>query len=194
VVVGLDPSLDMVRSARARGLEVVEASASSIPLPDASFDVVFSNAALHWVDDHPSVIREVARVLRPGGRMVARLGGAGNQSEVIVAGIALFGQEPYVAHRPHDLRAPWNMGDPGEWAVELVRHEMRILDLRLIPSPTGWRNVDDMKQWFIPIANVFTRFLPAELRERYFHDLIDLAWQRIDPDRAFIRLVVDAER
>ena len=193
-VVGLDASPEMVRATVARGIEAVEASANAIPLPDASFDVVFSNAALHWVDDHPAVIRHIARVLRPGGRLVARLGGAGNQTEITVAGLTLLGEEPYAAHRPPDLRSPWNMGDPGEWAAELVRHGMRIHDLRLIAAPSGWRTVDDMKTWFVPVANVFTRYLPVELQTRFFHEAVELAWSRTDPERAFYRLVVDAER
>lgn len=193
-VVGLDSSAEMVRAAAARGLEVVEASANDIPLPDASFDVVFSNAALHWVDDHPSVVRHIARVLRPGGRLIARLGGAGNQTEITVAGLTLFGNDPYAAYRPADLRTPWNMGDPGVWAAELVRHGFRIHDLRLIAAPSGWRTVDDMKTWFVPVANVFTRHLPPELHNRFFNEAVELAWSRTDPDRAFYRLVVDAER
>lgn len=193
-VVGLDSSPDMVRAAAARGLEVVEASANAIPLPDASFDVVFSNAALHWVDDHPAVVREIARVLRPGGRVVARLGGAGNQTEITVAGLTLFGVAPYAEHRPSDLASPWNMGDPGVWAAELVRNGFRIHDLRLIAAPSGWHSLNDMKTWFVPVANVFTRFLPEELRASFFHEAVELAWSRTDPERAFYRLVVDAER
>ena len=193
-VVGLDASPEMVRAAAARGLDVIEASANAIPSPDASFDVVFSNAALHWVDDHPAVVRHIARVLRPGGRLIARLGGAGNQTEITVAGLTLFGVEPYAQYRPADLRSPWNMGDPGVWAAELVRNGMRIHDLRLIAAPSSWRDVDDMKTWFVPVANAFTRFLPEELQSRFFHEAVELAWSRTDPERAFYRLVVDAER
>lgn len=193
-VVGLDASPEMVRAAASRGLEVIEASANAIPAPDASFDVVFSNAALHWVDDHPAVVRHIARVLRPGGRLIARMGGAGNQTEITVAGLSLFGAEPYAQYRPADLRSPWNMGDPGVWAAELVRNGMRIHDLRLIAAPSGWRSVDDMKSWFVPVANVFTRFLPEELQTRFFHEAVELAWSGTDPERAFYRLVVDAER
>lgn len=43
---------------------------SSIPFEDASFDVVFSNQSLEHVHDCERAIREIARVLRPGGRLV----------------------------------------------------------------------------------------------------------------------------
>ena len=42
------------------------------------FDAVFSNAALHWMTRPEVVLHGVARLLRPGGRFVAELGGHGN--------------------------------------------------------------------------------------------------------------------
>jgi len=56
-------------SAGAPGLEVLAGNAEAIPLPDASVDVVTSNGVLNLVPDKPRAIREVARVLRPGGRL-----------------------------------------------------------------------------------------------------------------------------
>lgn len=41
-----------------------------LPFPDGAFDVVFCRSVLHHLDDHPRVMREMARVLRPGGRMI----------------------------------------------------------------------------------------------------------------------------
>jgi arsenite methyltransferase len=40
-----------------------------IPLPDASIDVVISNCVINLSTDKPSVLREIGRVLRPGGRI-----------------------------------------------------------------------------------------------------------------------------
>jgi SAM-dependent methyltransferase len=49
---------------------LVHAPAESVPLPDASFDIVFSDhAALSWGDPQ-RVVPEVARLLRPGGLLV----------------------------------------------------------------------------------------------------------------------------
>lgn len=56
-------------SAGAANLEVLEGNAEAIPLPDASVDVVTSNGVLNLVPDKPRAFREVARVLRPGGRL-----------------------------------------------------------------------------------------------------------------------------
>lgn len=46
------------------------ADAESLPLRDASVDVLFSNLALQWCPDLPTVLAEFSRVLRPGGRLL----------------------------------------------------------------------------------------------------------------------------
>lgn len=59
--------------AREAGVEinVVEEWGESLPFADAAFDVVFCRAVLHHARDLNALCREVARVLRPGGRFVA---------------------------------------------------------------------------------------------------------------------------
>jgi arsenite methyltransferase len=60
------------RAAAAAGashVEVLEGSAEDIPLPDGSVDVVTSNGVLNLVPDKPRAAAEIARVLRPGGRV-----------------------------------------------------------------------------------------------------------------------------
>jgi ubiquinone/menaquinone biosynthesis C-methylase UbiE len=48
---------------------IVEGSAEQLPFPDASFDVVISNGVIDLIPDKDAVFSEIARVLRPGGRI-----------------------------------------------------------------------------------------------------------------------------
>jgi malonyl-CoA O-methyltransferase len=70
-VVALDASRAMLREAARHPAEsrvgLLCATAEAIPLPDASFDLVFSNLMLPWCEDVDAVFAEVARVLRPRG-------------------------------------------------------------------------------------------------------------------------------
>jgi trans-aconitate 2-methyltransferase len=52
-------------------------------------DAILSTATFHWVPDHDAMFRSLAAVLRPGGRLVAQCGGAGNVASVqrVLAGI-----------------------------------------------------------------------------------------------------------
>jgi arsenite methyltransferase len=73
--IGLDMTDEMLDLARANaaeaGVENVEflkGYIEELPLPDASVDVVISNCVINLSADKPKVLREAARVLRPGGR------------------------------------------------------------------------------------------------------------------------------
>ena len=71
-VVGVDASEDQLRIAgnRLPGLELVHADARNLPFADASFDSAFSTFTHTDFDEFPAAVREVLRVLRPGGRFV----------------------------------------------------------------------------------------------------------------------------
>jgi arsenite methyltransferase len=73
---GLDMTRDMVdlahRNAAEAGVgnvEFLEGEIEAIPLPDSSVDVVISNCVINLSTDKPAVLREIFRVLRPGGRI-----------------------------------------------------------------------------------------------------------------------------
>ncbi len=73
--IGLDMTIEMLELARANAaeagavnVEFLQGYLEDIPLPDASVDVVISNCVINLAADKHLVIREAARVLRPGGR------------------------------------------------------------------------------------------------------------------------------
>ena len=68
---GIDLSPGMLERARARGLDVVEGSATSIPFEDDAFDLTVSFKVLPHVPDVGRALSEMARVTRPGGHLVA---------------------------------------------------------------------------------------------------------------------------
>jgi arsenite methyltransferase len=75
-VIGVDMTSSMLAtagsSADAMGLgnvELHEALIESLPVPDASVDVVISNGVIDLVPDKDAVMDEIERVLRPGGRL-----------------------------------------------------------------------------------------------------------------------------
>src|ERR1035441_2173022 len=71
-LVGLDIDPHETALARERKVyqEVVTASADRLPFADSQFDFVFSNSVLEHIQNIESVLIEVARVLRPGGRLI----------------------------------------------------------------------------------------------------------------------------
>ena len=77
-VVGIDMSPEMLavaeagrREATFPQVEFQVAQVEALPFPDASFDVALSNGVLNLIPDKPQALREIFRVLRPGGRLQA---------------------------------------------------------------------------------------------------------------------------
>jgi ubiquinone/menaquinone biosynthesis C-methylase UbiE len=68
---GIDLSAGMLARAAARGLSVSQASATALPLPDASVDVAYSFKVLAHIPDIAGALSEMARVVRPGGYVIA---------------------------------------------------------------------------------------------------------------------------
>jgi ubiquinone/menaquinone biosynthesis C-methylase UbiE len=131
-VLGVDASVDMVAAARERGVEAEQANAESLPFHDATFDAVFSNAALHWVRDQDAMLAQVHRVLKPGGRFVAEMGGHGNIAAIRVALMAVLERHGY-GNREDGV----NYYPTAECYTErLKRHGFKVEQMAIIPRPT----------------------------------------------------------
>jgi SAM-dependent methyltransferase len=90
-VTAADLSPDMLAIARRRvtelGLDnatVVEGRAESIPADDGAFDVVLACLSLMYVIDRETAAREMARVLRPGGRLVAAVWAGPEECDIVL--------------------------------------------------------------------------------------------------------------
>jgi SAM-dependent methyltransferase len=84
-VVASDVSPRMVTLTRERGIETVVADVEQLPFDDGSFDCAVANWVLYHARDPRAAASELARVLRPGGRLVAATMGVGHMDELWTA-------------------------------------------------------------------------------------------------------------
>lgn len=85
-VVGIDFSSEMIAYAKDAFSKPTfrQMDAQALSFHDR-FDVVFSNAALHWVKDHKAVLLGIYKALKPNGRAILQMGGEGNAQKVFEA-------------------------------------------------------------------------------------------------------------
>jgi trans-aconitate methyltransferase len=168
-VTGADLSAEMVAAARARGVTAEVANAEALSFADASFDAVFSNAALHWVRDHEAMIGQVHRVLAPGGRFVAEMGGHGNIAAIRVALMAALARHGHAGREDGVNYYP----TPESYTRRLERHGFRVDRIALIPRPTPLGE-GGMAEWLRTFRKGVIDSLPEDLRETVVQETADL--------------------
>ena len=152
-VVGVDASAEQIAATRALGIDARVMSGDALTF-DAEFDAVFTNAALHWIKDAPAVIAGVRRALKPGGRFVGEMGGAGNCAAVRGAlheALADRGIDP-------DKLDPWFFPDETEYGGLLKAEGFEVQAIErfnrptLIPGP--------LEDWLDTFCESFLKALP----------------------------------
>jgi len=123
-VSGVDISPGMVAAARrivaGLGLDHVtmtEGRAESLPLPDGAVDAVLASLSLMFVLDRAAAAREIARVLKPGGRLVAAVWGSPDRCDIV-----RFQQTAgrFAATPPAPDAGPSSMADPAPFLRQLA--------------------------------------------------------------------------
>lgn len=149
-VLAIDASAAQVDAARARGVD-----AQVLDGLELDFDAVFSNAALHWMRPISKVFENVYRALKPGGRFVAELGGAGNISSIRTALYDVFEARGLDPAR-YD---PWSFPGPGEASGLLQKIGFEISELHLFRRPTPLPG--DVGGWLDTFAGQFLAAVDA---------------------------------
>ncbi len=142
-VLGLDSSADMIAQARVNYPALLFTHTDIVAFDQPkTFDAVFSNATLHWVRDANGAARAIAAALKPGGRLVAEFGGAGN-----IAGIATAVQAALRDATGQDVPHNWYFPTVGEYASMLETHNLTVHAAWLFERPTPLDGADGMRNW-----------------------------------------------
>jgi len=106
-VIGLEYDLERAIEAGGNSDKIINAAGESIPLPSSTFDLILSHEVIEHVQDDRAAIREMIRVLKPGGRVVIFCPNRGYPFEthgIFWNGKYYFGNKLFVNYLPRALR------------------------------------------------------------------------------------------
>ena len=106
-VCGLEFDFERAAEAAKNSPRILNAACESLPLPSSTFDLILSHEVIEHVQDDHLAIREMARVLRPGGRIVLFCPNRGYPFEthgIYWKGKYYFGNKLFVNYLPHSWR------------------------------------------------------------------------------------------
>lgn len=183
----IDRSANMLAVARAHlrdegfgAARFVHADLSRIPFASGVLDLVFSTATFHWVLDHDVLFAELARVLRPGGRLVAQCGGAGNLGGLHGRAVALIASAEFAPYF-RDWQHPWLFADAATTARRLEAAGFDQVDTNLEETPTVFPDAPAFRTFLTTVVlRPFLARLPAPGPADAFTDAM-VAQSALDP-------------
>jgi len=202
-VLGIDASSQMIALASTSypptqypNLEFRQMDATALDLP-SDLDVAFSNATLHWIQDHRAVLRGVRTALRREGRLLFQMGGRGNADDVLAVVQGLTRAPAWSAYFV-GFRSPYHFYGVEEYRAWLPALGFDIVRLELIPKDMRHNNPDGLKGWLRTTWFPYTDCLPVERREPFLDALVAayLAEHPVDQEGGthvrMVRLEVEA--
>jgi trans-aconitate methyltransferase len=201
---GIDLSADMIQLARTTfngrshpNLRFQQMDAARIQLA-RGFDLAFSTAALHWVADHPAVLKGVHACLKPGGRLLFQMGGRGNAQAVYEALRSVVEAGEW---RPclGDFAFPYHFLTPADYEGWLPACGFRPKRAELFPKEMRHPDREGFKGWLRTTWFPYTDRLPEGMRDPFLEAVVDRYLATHPPDAEgrtrvrMVRLEIEAE-
>jgi SAM-dependent methyltransferase len=181
---GVDLNQGMLEVARATdpSIEWLHADACALPLPDASFDLVLCQQGVQFFPDRGTGLREMRRVLAPGGRLAVSVWRAAlhNPGWLRLAETL----ERHAGEAGAMMRAPFSLSDGAELR-DLVRSAgFRDVSLRIAVLPVRFPSAGDLLDYqevASPLAGPLAE-LSGEARDGLAHDFTDALLPHTDDE------------
>ena len=205
-VLGVDASPEMIAFAqktfppsRSLRFKFQICDARKLEAVAGEFDLVFSNAALHWVDDHEAILRGAAAALKTGGRLVVSCGGKGNAHDVFLVlrpEMRLARWRDFFRNMP----APYFFYSPGDYGKWLPKFGFKTHFLKLTPKDATYDGADGFATWIRTTWLPYVQRVPEHLREDFIAATTRRYLAKHPPDAEgkvhvrMVRLEIEAEK
>jgi len=172
-VLGIDASLGMIHTAqeqKADNLRFQQLDINELQF-DSEFDVVFSNAALHWVQDHHRLMGNIYRALRPEGIIRLNFAGDGNCSNFFQVIKEVMATSEF-RDSFKEFVWPWYMPKINEYELLVRDYPFREISVWEENADRHFASADQMTNWIDqPSIVPFLKYI-EDAKKQDFRDLV----------------------
>jgi trans-aconitate methyltransferase len=177
-ILGVDSSNDMIELACQNyphgkhpnlGFKLVDAK--HLPFKE-QFDIVFSNAALHWIKDHKPVILGIKNSLKPNGRILLQMGGEGNAESIISLLETIIAEKEWKQYFS-GFEFPYGFYDPETYELWLKEAALSPIRVELIPKDMSYKDKDGLAAWIRTTWLPYTDRVPTHQRKEFITQFVE---------------------
>lgn len=136
------------------------------------FDVIFSNACLHWVKDHRKVLKKVDNALKLTGRILFQMGGKGNAAEIVEIVENLI-KSPDWSIYFENFNFPYGFYSDEEYEVWLRDTSLKPINTQLIPKDMVQKGKQGLAGWLRTTWLPYLNRLPEEKRTLFIDSILN---------------------
>jgi SAM-dependent methyltransferase len=177
---GVDASIDQVMACKNLGIPSAVMDGHNLAFNEV-FDAILTNAALHWMTSPNDVIDGMWNSLKPGGRVVGEMGGAGN-----IARITRALTEALIRRSLQDkIVFPWFFPEVADYRQRLETRGFVVGYMELIPRPTPLPGA--ITAWLDTFGEQFLFLVPKRERAAFKDEVAkDLQADLFDPSGQWV--------
>jgi trans-aconitate methyltransferase len=138
---------------------------------DRRFNFIFSNATLHWVDDHRAFLDSAATLLHPEGRLILSCGGEGNASAMVAALDTLISSPDWSPYF-QGFEFPYFFYSPNDYSVWLPDAGFSAVQCALVSKDMTHDGPEGLAGWLRTTWFPYIQRLPEDLQARFTKDLV----------------------
>ncbi len=177
-VLGVDNSPEMVALAQTRyprgdfsNLDFQLTDAARLPFEN-DFEVIFSNATLHWLLDQRPVLQGISRSLKQNGKAMLQMGGLGNAAGVVAAMDDVCSR-PEWWDRFIGFEFPYGFYGAGEYCTWLLEAGLIPCRVELIPKDMAHANREAFEGWLRTTWMPYIQQVPEDQRQGFVSQVAD---------------------
>lgn len=166
---------------------------------EEQFDMIFSNATLHWIKDHRPVMRGIQNSLKPGGNLFLQMGGRGN-AETIISVLDAIRIEKKWKHYFANFTFPYGFYEPERYTQLLKEANLVPVRVELLPKTMSYQNRDGLAGWIRTTWLSYIDRIPVHRKDEFISQIVDTYIKEFPPNNngavcvEMVRLEVEAEK